>query len=429
MRTIGITKNPFLIFLPFLVLFVVLILIYHTNGNYGDEFQYRLYSNNLIHGFYSPSPPNIDLNVGPGYSIILIPFVALRLPLISISLLNAIFYYLSIIILFKALCLIISFRKALVFCLFWACYYYSYKEMYSMQPETFTSFLISLLVYYILKTFNPDYNLGSKRYIYMSGFIFGYLILTKIIFGYVLVFLFIGNLLLWIFRRKAINYRKGLFVLLIAFAITAPYLIYTYHLTSRILFFGTSGGNNLYWMSTPYSNEYGDWVGFDYLYINSLKNRIPDTYDSLKAHHEKDFEEISKYSGIEKDDAFKRIAINNIKSHPFKFIQNCFSNIGRMLFDFPYSYSIQRYNNLFKLPYNGIIVVLILFCIIPTLINWRDILFSIRFLLFIAFLYLGGSILGSAEMRMFVKIIPIVLLWIAFVIQKCIIIKLKFNKK
>ena len=62
----------------------------------------------------------------------------------------------------------------------------------------------------------------------------------------------IGSGFLWIINRKGINYQKGIIILLIAFATIAPYLIYTYHLTGRIYYLGTSGGNNLYWMSTPY---------------------------------------------------------------------------------------------------------------------------------------------------------------------------------
>jgi hypothetical protein len=428
MRTIKITKNPYLLFSPFIVLFIILVLIFHTNGNQGDEPEYRMFANNLIHGFYSPPAPNINLTVGPGYSIILMPFMALQLPLISIALMNAVFYYLSIILLFKALCQIVSFRIALGFSLFWACYYHSINEMYMMQPEIFTSFLISLLIYNLLKSFNPDYSKLSKKYIYVSGFIFGYLALTKVIFGYVLMVLFVGILFLLIVGRKAINYRKSLYILIIALAVTTPYLIYTYHLTGKILYWGSSGGNNLYWMSTPYENEYGDWTYLDSSYFYSYNNIIPGSYDLLKANHQKELEEISKFSLIEQDTAFKRIAINNIKSYPMKFVQNCFSNIGRMLFNYPYSYSVQGYKNLFRLPYNGIIVVLILFCIIPTLTNWRKIPFAIRFMLFFVLLYFGGSILGSAGMRMFIKIVPVVLLWVAFVIQHSIKINLNFDK-
>ena len=81
---------------------------------------------------------------------------------------------------------------------------------------------------------------------------------------------------------------------------------------------------------------------------------------------------------------------------------------------------------LLRLPLNGINVVLLLFCIIPTFKNWKKIIFSIRFMLFFALLYLGGSIFASAETRMFTVIVPILLFWIAYIIQKTV--KINFNE-
>ena len=89
------TKNPFLLFLPFLILYITLVFIFPTSGAAGDENRYLMFANNLIHGFYSPSALNIDLGNSPGYPIILMPFIALHFPLICIALLNAVLYYLS----------------------------------------------------------------------------------------------------------------------------------------------------------------------------------------------------------------------------------------------------------------------------------------------------------------------------------------------
>jgi energy-converting hydrogenase Eha subunit H len=50
-------------------------------------------------------------------------------------------------------------------------------------------------------------------------------------------------------------------------------------------------------------------------------------------------------------------------------------------------------------------------------------------MLFFAVIYLGGSVLGSAEIRMFSVIAPVILLWIAYIIQKSVYINLDFNKR
>src|SRR4029078_10113831 len=119
MRSIKIPKNPFLLFLPFLILYIALALIFHTTGKMQDEPRYLMFAQNLVHGFYSPPPPAIDIGDGPGYPILLVPFLLLGLPLICVTLVNAALYYISIILLFKALQQFVSFPMALIFSLFW----------------------------------------------------------------------------------------------------------------------------------------------------------------------------------------------------------------------------------------------------------------------------------------------------------------------
>ena len=420
-KNIILAKNPFLLFTPFLLFYIVLAIVFHTNSFKGDETRYLIYADYFITG---NAIPDFDyFGNGPGYSIILIPFVALHLPLIYINILNAFLYYFSIVLLFKIIVRITSFRKAFVSSFFLACYINLYEWQILIAPELFCLFLICLLVFCLVKSFeNINF---TKKHIFLSGFIFGCIALTKPIFGYVLICMFIGNGLLWVFDRKVSNYKKGLIILLVAFVTTTPYLIYTYRITNKVFYWSSYGGNNLYWMSTPFNGEYGDWFRDlkPYSMPTTEKKRISSYEDSIKLHHQKDYEIINKYSGMQQDDVFKRIAINNIKNHPTKFLKNCVYNVGRIFFNYPYSYMLQSPTTLMRLPFNGVVSVLILFCLAPTFKNWRKINFSIRFMLFLTFFYLGGSILGSAETRMFSVIVPILLTWIAFIIHKTIKIK------
>jgi len=422
MRSIK-TKNPFLLFSPFLLLYIVLVLIHPTHGTVQDEPKYLMFAENLIHGFYSPPAPDIDIGDGPGYPILIMPFLAISLPLICITLLNAVLYYLSVILLFKALQKVVSLPAALICSLFWACFYNSYENIALILPETFTAFLISLLVFNFLQAFNTVNSKKAAKYIYISGFIIGYIALTKVIFGYVIALMLIGSGLLWLINRQIENYRKAVIISLIALITTIPYLIYTHHMTDKIFYWGTLGGNNLYWMSTPHEGEYGDWINHN-IDPKIKRNTIAGAQETMMLNHQQDLKEILKYNGAERDDAYKNFAVKNIRLHPVKFLENCVSNIGRLLFNYPYSYTLQKNTTLLRLPLNGILVMFMLFCLIPTFINWQKIIFPIRFLLFFTLLYLGGSTLVSAETRMFTVIIPILLFWIAFIIQKSIRIKL-----
>lgn len=418
-KSLQITKNPFLLFAPFLLLYIFLIIKFHPDVTLGDQTRYLIYAKYMVTGSLPPNEPDFDiLGNGPGYSLILAPFVALNLPLICINLLNSVFYYLSIVLLFKSLRQVVSYKPAIIFSIVWAIYPTLYEKLCFILPEVFTSLLISLLIFTTLKTFNSNNSKKAKRYLLFSGITFGYLALTKPIFGYVLACMFIVMALIWITKRKSINYKKGIGLLLIAFITTAPYLAYTYHLTGRVFYWSSVGGNNLYWMTSPYKDEFGSWLA--YPLHPGRKESIPGSGELIISRHQKDFDEILRYKGVQQDDLFRKMAIRNIKSHPLQFLENCFSNVGRMLFNFPIAYETQKTGTLLRLPVNGTIIVLTLFCLVPTCINWRKIIFPIRFMLFLILLYLGGSVLGSADPRMFTVAVPILFLWIAYIIQRSI---------
>jgi hypothetical protein len=419
-------KNHFLLFSPFLCFYLLFILLFPPDFG-GDQSEYLGFARNLINGFYSPPSPNIDLTSGPGYPLIIAPFVALGLPLLWITFLNAVFYYLSIIFLFKALKLVVELNLAFLFSLFWACYYVAYQTLNAILTEPFTFFLISILIFSLIKAFKIDNSKESKIYVYLAGLTIGIIVLTKLIFGYVLMIMIAGNLILLIIDRKGVNYRRGLFILFIGFASVTPYLIYTYNLTGRAIYWGT-GNSNLYWMSTPYDDEYGDWKGdLTQGPVSDGNFNIPGSDDTLKSRHGKDFEEIYKFSGIEQDDAFKRIAIDNIKSHPLKYARNIIYGLGRLVFHYPFSYAVQRPKILLVLPINAIVFTLILFCLVPTFINWRKISYAIRFLLLFCFIYLMLSAMVSAYVRMLTIVMPVLFLWFAFILHKSVKIFFRFN--
>lgn len=435
-------KNPFLQFAPFLFLYILYILIYSTPESFGDEPRYLAYAHHLINGYYSPAYPYIDLGNGPGYPLILTPFVALHLPIIYAKLLNGVVYYLSVVFLFKASTQIVSKRFALVFSIIWALYPYTFEQMHHALPEVFASTLIPPFAFCIISAFKADSFKKARKYLIFAGILFGYLALTKPIFGYVLIFMLILSLILWAASKKKLNYKLTSIILIISFLTTAPYLVYTYNLTGKMFYWSSFGGNNLYWMTTPYEGEYGSYYRFPFV---SSPDRIPGSEKIVELHHKKDFEELLKNPEVKKaniingemqgdlsrgtvqDDLLKKIALENIKSHPLKFLENCFSNAGRMLFNYPASFVLQKPSTLLRFPVNGTLLVFVVFCLIPTLLNWKNLLFSLRFLLIFTFVYLGGSLLGTAGPRMFTVAVPILLIWIAYISERTIKIKLKFS--
>lgn len=421
-------KNPFILFLPFLIFYIVMIILFPANILAGDQSRYITNAQYILTGKLPLHNSVINLlGDGPGYSIILIPLVALHLPLFFMHLLNTVLYYFSIVLLYKILIKYTTDKRAFIISFFWGTYYNFYEYLCMVMCETFCVFLISLFSFCVLKAFEKEYY--SKKYIYFSGILFGCIALTKPIFGYVLICMFLGTGLIWILKRHVQLYITLLSITLIGLTTTLPYLIYTYKLTHKLFYWSSFGGNNLYWMSTPVKGEYGDWFRDVKTLATSLPNpeskNIAKSEENLQVNHLMDFKKIDLANEFEKDDAFKAIAINNIKLHPVKFLLNCFCNVGRLFFNYPYSYTLQKPATLLRLPLNGILLILMLFCIVPTFINWQRIEIPIRFLFFFAFIYLGGSVLGSAETRILMVIVPVLLIWIGLITQKTIRINIK----
>lgn len=412
-------KNPFIVFSPFLLLFVALVLKLHSDEMIGDEGGYMQFAQNILQGFYSPPAPDIDLWWGPGYPILLTPFIAMGLPLVFITLTNAVLQYLSIVMLFKAISQLVDFSKAMAFSLLWGFCYSIYPFMTRILTETFSSFLINLFIYFTIKAFKE----GTKKHIYLAGFTLGYLALTKVMFGYVMLFLLLWSLLMWLKNTKVIEYRKSIVIILVGFLTASPYLIYTYKLTDRFFYWGNSGGMKLYWMSNPNDYEYGNW---DNETFDSLKDLGGGNTKLLKQNHQEDFEYILQFKGVEKDDAYKKVAIQNIKSHPKKYIKNIYANISRMIFGFPYHYA--RQTPLIKVWYFAILFSLTLYSIVLTIINWKKLVYSLRFVLVFTSIYLGGSTLLSAYNRQLIIIVPALLLWIAYIVSKSIKFNIKLNR-
>ena len=436
---LSMAKKPYLLFLPFLIAYCLFIILKGNGGLGGDELRYLRDARNLLKGSYSPPMPGITLFSGPGYSLILAILFILHLPILGVKLLNAFFLYFSIILLYKILVNKVSLTKTLLCCFFWAFYFGNFVYLPSMVSEIITPFFTVLLLFLITKAF--DDNAHRWRYPVLAGLAFGYLALIKVIFGYVIICMLAGTTLIWLANRKSNYNRQAMVVVIAAFITVMPYLIYTYNLTGRIMYWSSLGGNNLYWMSRYSDMENGSWFATPYIRNDSLafnttgaaelkdepfiiekEGTVPGYTDSILHHDTENLKAIAKLKNniLAQDDLFKKVAVENIKSHPFKFISNCFSNVGRMIFNFPYSYTLQKPSTLLWLPFNGIIMVLAMFCAIPAFKNWRRIPYGIRFMLFVVFFYFGGSILGSAEIRMFTVIAPVLLVAIAYILQKSI---------
>jgi hypothetical protein len=417
-------RNPYFLFLPFLFLYSYIIVINKWPKLYGDEIRYADFAWHLLHGYYSPPAPHIDLWNGPGYPLVIVPFMALKIHALYITLINGLFQYLAVVFLYKALKLFTNSKVALLFCLPFAIYPNALSLLPILYTEAFTCLLVSSFVYAV----SLFYVKGYSRYIIASGLILGYLTLTKIIFGYVLIISIFVCIILLLFKNNRGYFAAPLKILLIAFAVTVPYLMYTYHLTGKVFYWGDSGGMSLYWMSSPYENEYGDWKLPDL-----SNNQYPTLFKSpegaamLRKNHLTEVSFILRYNEVDRDLLFKQAAIRNIEGHPLKFVVNYYYNCSRMLFNFPYSYAYQNGAIVGNIIRGSLILWLCVIGTIVTWVNWRKIIHPVRFLLMITIIYLLLSGALSAYPRQLDVMMPVLLFWTGILYSNIKKLDLKFT--
>ena len=412
------TKNPWWLFAPFLGAY--LLMIVRLNGAMpivlmGDEPRYLQYAHNLLHGYFSPKE-KLDLWSGPGYPLCLAPFIKMGFSVLQLRLLNAIMQYVSIVVLYKTLLIWVNPKKAFWFSLAWAFYYVAYKEMLYVYTETLTSLVIILIAYTLAKTRIRKSKIDSLQAYILPGILLGFLALVKIVFGYVILFCFLVLTILYLIKKSKATL-KFAFVFLLAFLTTLPYLAYTHHLTGRFFYWGNSGGMSLYWMSTPIENEYGDWNDDHFRAYCDYDTSMPCNADYFAKGHQADYDQIYKLEGVARDDAFKQKAVENIKLHPAKYLRNIVANMGRLFFGLPNSYSTVRMQQLWRIIPNAFLFCIFLISIFLGAKQFRKHPPEIQVLLLVLFTYLSATLLVSAQQRQLYVVLPLILIWFAWLTE------------
>jgi len=435
--------NDHIKFLPLLIIYFVVILLFSNNEIFGDEGRYLTFAKNLLHGFYSPPQPNIDLWSGPGYPLLIAFFINFGAGLTILKLINSFLLFYAVYFLYKTQILLkIAEIRALLFSyLFGLAFPHIFIYLQRVLTEILSIFLVSIFIYYCIKT-TRNVKIRIKDII-LTGFLLSYLVLTKVIFAYViLVLLLITVLIILVYRDQRSTKNRLILIIIFSFIFITPYMIYTYSLTGKIYYPSNSGGLSLYWMSSPYNNEYGDWKRSALILENHKTEydqiKDDDYYEyamlmardsALHKNHASFFNEIYALNPIEKDDALKNKAFENILNHPVKFIKNWIANIGRILFHYPLSYKNQALDTFVILIPSIFIIFLFGLASFLSLINYNRIPFVLKFLLLFISIYFFLSSLVSAYGRMFFLIIPFLILWISYAFENFIEIRIFKGKK
>ena len=390
--------RPWLKLLPLLALYLALTVVIHPRLGpcQGDEGRYLDFARNLLRGYYSP-PGTVDLWNGPGYPILLASVAWSPYALFIARVANAFLLYAALLYLQRTLAGWMTLRRSILLAGLFGLYPPALRYMPYALTETLAILLICGLAYHSLVMFEAT---GRRRLLHaaLAAAYFAWLALTKVFFGVVLATLLASSLIVWLLVRSP-AVRTAAATLAAAFILCTPWLFYTWNLTGRVMYWSTAGGSTLYWMSSPYAEESGDWFG-------SLASTEGNNL-TLRSHHQALYESVSSLPAHEADRVMTQKAINNIRHHPGKYFKNWTANIGRLLFNYPFSYTEQKMSSFYYIIPNSVFLAFGGLAVILLVYRWRSVTAAPRFLLALFTISLAGSSLVSAYGRMFTVIAPL----------------------
>ena len=406
---------------PLLLLLSVIILSRdqtHAKVSIGDEAKFYWHAKNITKGFYTDAN-NPLLVEGPGYPLYLSLWAAFDIPYVWIRSSHIFLLFFTAWYLFIILHRYLKRTPALWLTYFFGLYPPMMRWANLMYAESLTLLLIVGFSYHFIKWYNKEGKF--KSHFIFAAFFLGYLALTKIIFAYVIVTTLIALLIFRLSPKitKAYQLKRMVILFSIALLVVCPYVLHTYQLTNKYFYLGTHGGSVLYFRSTPFDNEYGNWFSEWHVLKDigpEMRKGVMANTDKLRKNHESFLSSIDSLPWIEKDSAFKAKAIMNIREHPEKyFFENTAATISRMFFHFPFSYRMQNMATLGYLIPNMFIVVLATFGIYPAVIRRKIIPKELIILLLLSFIYFGGHTLLDGRGRFFIPIVPIWIMFFSFV--------------
>lgn len=395
--------------IPFLLLYLIICIVFAKNVLVGDEGRYLWFANNLLSGFYSPPYPDFNLWNGPGYPTFLAPFIFLKLPLIALRLLNGFLLYFSLVISYKTLSIYSSKRSAFLFTILLGLYFPIFEMLPLILTESLTWFLISLVSFLFIKCYMQKSI--SWKLIFLTAFSIAYLVMTKVIFGYVILLMLFVSMFMFLLPAFRSSAKKSTLIFLLSFVFCLPWLLYTYSLTNKLFYWTNSGSMSMFMMSTSYANELGDWKNRGELQQNP--------------NHKVFMDSIAKLNSLQRDEAYKTAAIQNIKNHPKKYLSNWIANVGRLFFSYPYSNKEQTIKTYWTIIPNMFVIVIIVLTFVLSILQYKKFPEGLILLFLFILIYLFGSTLISAYRRMFYVTMPFWVFFISYVFNNIISVKIK----
>jgi hypothetical protein len=319
--------------LPLLAVYIAAMLFLPAREGWaGDEPEYLNLAGNITNGFYRersgdgpldmclPGWQTPDLWYGPGFPAFLAPLVGLGLPVGAIRFVGPLLLFAAVLLFHRLL--LASVRPGLA--LGGALAFGLFVPFYRYLPFLHSEFLALVLVLLAMIGTTHLVRSGNRAALVGTSLSLAALALTRVAFGWVVSVLFVIWLALWIARRTASSRRLALAHGL-ALLVCVPWLVHTFTVTDRPFNWGTSGSLSLYWMSSPFPGEHGDWHCASDVHTQSWL-----------APHRPFFVAHRGDSPEAQNRALEERALEQIRESPGAYAGNLLANASRIFLNVPY---------------------------------------------------------------------------------------------
>ena len=399
-----VVSHPTLLLGPLLVLLLVVFLVFPDRQD--DEAGYLELARNIVHGHYAAGRPDAlldadrsypDLWFGPGLPLALAGLVAVDLPTELLRLTGPIFLFAALLVFFALARRTMSTAASLVAT--WALALY--VPFYTLLPNLHSEPLALLFVVVSLYATARLVDEGRNRWLALGAVALAGLALTRVDYGWVLTLALMAIAVWWLATRRPAAKQVALMYAL-ALALCVPWLAYTSAETGRFFQWGNSGSLSLYWMSSPYDGDLGDWQQASAVF----------TEPGLTPHRPF-FESLRGLEPPEQNARLEREALANIRSHPVAYAQNVVANVSRLFFDAPYSRTPQRLTALyFALPNALLLAAALLAAIVAVRVRASLPGAAVPFAIFGVTAF-GLHVFVSAYPRMLMPVVPVIAWFVA----------------
>jgi hypothetical protein len=263
--------------------------------------------------------PRAYLWHGPGLVGLLAPLVALDLPLPAIRFVEPVLLGCAVLLFHRLLRVRLPPRPALA----WTYALGIYVPFLSVVPQVHKEPLAIVLVVAGMLALTRALEGGGWPSVTGAGLALAGLTMVRQEYGWVVLAL-LAAALAYAARRRGAAARALLAVAAVAVAGCLPWLAYTYHLTGQPLYWGSSSGLSLFWMSPTVPGETGQW---------HEPSDVPT--DPALAGVRPLFRRVQALHPVEADRLLRERAIANIRARPGDYARNLVANVGRLVFSAP----------------------------------------------------------------------------------------------